>query len=166
MAKEVKETKPAVRRRTEIEPRRLSDIERMFEEWFDDFRSRPFPRLWRPDFLRLRPISLEAPALDVYEQKDDLIVKAEIPGLTKDEIDISLEGNTLTIKGEKKKEEEIKEEDYYRCERMFGAFSRSVELPVEVQADKVNASFKNGVLEIRLPKTEEAKKNVVKVKVA
>lgn len=166
MAKEVKETKPAVRRRTEIEPRRRSDVERMFEEWFDDFGSRPFPRLWRPDFSRFQQISLEAPALDVYEQKDDLIVKAEIPGLTKDEIDISLEGNTLTIKGEKKKEEEVKEEDYYRCERMFGAFSRSVELPIDVQADKVNASFKNGVLEIRLPKSEEARKNVVKVKVA
>ena len=166
MAKEVKETKPAVRRRMEIEPRRFSDVQRMFEEWFDDFWSRPFPRLWRPDFSRLRSLSLEAPALDVYEQKDDLVVKAEIPGLTKDEIDISLEGNTLTIKGENKKEEEVKEEDYYRCERTFGAFSRSVELPVGVQADKVNASFKNGVLEIRLPKTEEAKKNVVKVKVA
>ena len=166
MAKEVKETKPAVSRRTEIAPRRFSDVERMFEDWFEDFWSRPFPRLWRPDFSRLRAISLEAPALDVYEQKDDLIVKAEIPGLTKDEIDISLEGNTLTIKGEKKKEEEVKEEDYYRCERTYGAFSRSVELPMEVQADKVNASFKNGVLEIRLPKTGEAKKNVVKVKVA
>ena len=62
--------------------------------------------------------------------------------------------------------EEVKEEDYYRCERTYGAFSRSIELPMAVQTDKVNASFKNGVLEIRLPKTEEAKKNVVKVKVA
>ena len=166
MAKEVKETKPAVRRRAEVEPWRFSDVERMFEDWFEDFSSRPFPRLWRPGFGRLRPISLEAPALDVYEQKDDMIIKAEMPGLTKDEIDITIDGNTLTIKGEKKKEEEVKEEDYYRCERTYGAFSRSVELPMAVQTDKVNASFKNGVLEIRLPKTEEAKKNVVKVKVA
>jgi len=90
--------------------------------------------------------------VDIYEEKD--------------EIDITLDGNTLTIKGEKKKEEEIKDEDYYRCERTFGAFSRSIDLPSEVKADKVNASFKNGVLEIRLPKTEEAKKNVLKVKVA
>jgi HSP20 family protein len=166
MATEVKETKPVVRRRAEMEPSRLSDVERMFEDWFEDFWAKPFPRLWRPRFARLRSISLEAPALDVYEQKDDLIVKAEIPGLTKDEIDITLEGNTLMIKGEKKKEEEVKEEDYYRCERTYGAFSRSIDLPVAVQTDKVNASFKNGVLEIRLPKTEEAKKNVVKVKVA
>jgi HSP20 family protein len=166
MAKEVKETKPAVCKRAEAEPWRLSDVERMFEDWFEDFWSRPFPRLWRPNFARLRSISLETPTLDVYEQKDDLIVKAEIPGLTKDEIDITLEGTTLTITGEKKKDEEVKDEDYYRCERTYGAFSRSIDLPLAVQTDKVNASFKNGVLEIRLPKTEEAKKNVVKVKVA
>lgn len=166
MAKEVKESKPAVRRGAEGLPWRLSDVERMFEDWFEDFSSRPFPRLWRPGFARLRSISLEAPVLDVYEQKDDLIVKAEIPGLTKDEIDISLDGDTLTIKGEKKKEEEVKEENYYRCERAYGAFSRSIELPVAVQTDKVNASFKNGVLEIRLPKTEEARKNIVRVKIA
>jgi HSP20 family protein len=166
MSKDVKDTKPVVRRRTEMEPTRFSNVERMFEEWFEDFWSRPVSRFWRPDFLRLRSIALEAPALDVYDQKDDVIVKAEIPGLTKDEIEISLEGNFLTVKGEKKKEEEVKEEDYYRHERTFGAFSRTIELPVDIKTDKVNASFNNGVLEIRLPKAEEAKKNVVKVKVA
>jgi HSP20 family protein len=166
MAKELKDIKPVVRRRAEIEPRRFSDVERIFEDWFENFWSRPSPRLWRPDFWRSRGLSFETPALDVYEEKDDLIVKAEIPGLAKDEIDISLDGNTLMIKGEKKKEEEIKEEDYYRCERTFGSFLRSIELPMDIKTDKVNASFKNGVLEIRLPKAEEAKKNVVKVKVA
>jgi HSP20 family protein len=165
-AKEVKDIKPVAGRRSEIEPRRFSDIEKMFEDWLGDFWSRPVTRLWRPDLWSLRPTSLEMPALDVYEEKDDVIVKAEIPGLTKDEIDISLEGNMLTIKGEKKKEEEVKEEDYYRCERTFGSFSRNIELPMDVKTEKVNASFKDGVLEIRLPKAEEAKKNVVKVKVA
>jgi HSP20 family protein len=75
----------------------------------------------------------------------------------------SLQGVELN---EKQKEEEVKDDDYYRCERTYGAFSRSIELPVTVQTDKVHASFKNGVLEVRMPKTEEAKKNVVKVKVA
>jgi HSP20 family protein len=164
MAKEVKDVKPSGR--TEVQPRRFSDVERMFEDWFQNFWSQPVPNLWRPDFWRLRPMSIETPALDVYEEKDDLIVKAEIPGLTKDEIDITLDGNTLTIKGEKKKEEEVKEEDYYRCERSFGSFLRSIELPLDLKSDKVNATFKNGVLEIRLPKAETAKKNVVKVKVA
>jgi HSP20 family protein len=166
MAKEIKDTKPAVPSRMDVEPHRFADIEKMFEDWFDDFWTRPAPRLWRPDVWPLRRMTLKAPALDVFEQKDDLIVKAEIPGLAKDEIDITLDGKVLTIKGEKKKEEEVKEDDYYRCERTFGAFSRSVELPVAVQPDKVNASFKDGVLEIRLPKTEEAKKSIVKVKVA
>jgi HSP20 family protein len=166
MAKEMKDIKPAVRRGTDVEPWRFSDVERMFEDWFDHFWSRPLPRMWRPDFWRLRPISMTAPTLDFYEEKDDLIVKAEIPGMTKDEIDISLDGNMLTIKGEKKKEEEVKEENYYHCERTFGSFLRTVELPMGVKPDKVDASFKNGVLEIRLPKAEEAKKNVFKVKVA
>jgi HSP20 family protein len=71
----------------------------------------------------------------------------------------------LTLKGEKKKEEKVEEKDYYRCERSYGAFVRSVELPKGVQADKVKASFKNGVLEVRLPKTEEAKTKEIKVKI-
>ena len=165
MTKDVKETKPAVRHQAEIRPWRLPEVENMFERMFDDSWFRPFPRprlaLWGP-----RAFTLEAPAIDMYEEKDALVVKAEIPGLLKDEIDVSVTGNVLTIKGEKKKEEEVKEDDYYRCERTFGAFSRTIELPMDVKTDKVNASFKNGVLEIRLPKTEETKKNVVKVKVA
>jgi HSP20 family protein len=165
MTKEVKDITPAVRREG-IEAKRFGDIEKLFEHWFEDFWSRPVPRLWRPEFWRFKETQLDVPTLDVYEEKDDLIVKAEIPGLNKEDIDISLEGNALTIKGEKKKEEEVKENDYYRCERSFGAFSRSIELPVDVKADKVNATFTNGVLEIRLPKADGAKKNVVKVKVA
>lgn len=165
MTKEVKETKPAVRRAAEIRPWLSSDIEGMFERMFDNSRLRPFPSPWL-DFRRPRTFELEAPAIDIFEDKDDLVVKAEIPGLLKDEIDVSVTGKVLTIKGEKKKEEEIKEKDYYRSERSFGAFSRTIELPVEVKANDVKASFKNGVLEIRLPKTEEAKKNVVHVKVA
>jgi HSP20 family protein len=71
----------------------------------------------------------------------------------------------LTLKGEKKKEEKVEEKDYYRCERSYGAFVRSIDLPRDVQADKVKASFKNGVLEVRLPKTEEAKTKEIKVKI-
>ena len=165
MTKETKETKPAVRQRGEVRPWRLMDIERAFEPMFGDSWFRPFQRPWL-DFWRPQGVSLEAPAIDVYEDKDDLVVKAEIPGLLKDELDVSVTGRMLTVKGEKKKEEEINEKDYYRCERAFGSFSRTVELPVEVKTDHIKASFKNGVLEIRLPKTEEARKNVVHVKVA
>ncbi len=93
------------------------------------------------------------------------MVKAELPGMDKDNIEVNLTDHTLTIKGEKKKEEEIKEKDYYRAERSYGSFFRTVELPKEVHSDKVKAHFKNGILEVRLPKTEEAKAKEVKVKV-
>ena len=86
-------------------------------------------------------------------------------GIDKDNIEVNLIDHTLTIKGEKKKEEEVKEENYYRCERSYGSFLRSVELPKDVHADKVKASFKNGILEVRMPKTEEAKSKEIKVKV-
>ncbi|HXV84621.1 MAG TPA: Hsp20/alpha crystallin family protein [Candidatus Binatia bacterium] len=93
------------------------------------------------------------------------MVKAELPGMEKDNIEVNLSDNRLPIKGEKKQEQEVKKEGYYRAERSYGSFVRTLELPKEVQADKVKAAFKNGILEIRLPKTEEAKKKETKVKV-
>jgi HSP20 family protein len=162
MAK-VNETKPAVRR-GDLELRRES-VQRLFDQWFEDFWSRPFSRLRGPDFWP-QSISPRAPALDVFEQKNELIVKTEIPGLTKDEIDIRLDGNVLTIKGQKKKDEDIKEHNYYRRERVFGTFFRRVELPVEIHADKVNAVFKGGVLEIRLPIKDTPRRNSIKVNIA
>lgn len=108
---------------------------------------------------------MRAPAVDLFEEKDDIVVKAEIPGIDKDSINVNLSDHTLTIKGEKKKEEEVKEENYYRSERSYGSFVRTLELPKDVHADKVKATFKNGVLEVRMPKTEEAKAREIKVKV-
>jgi HSP20 family protein len=101
----------------------------------------------------------------LYEEKGEIVAKAELPGLTKEDIEVKITENVLTIKGEKKKEEEVKEKDYYRSERSYGSFMRSVELPREVQADKIKATFKNGILEVRLPVSEEAKKKEIKVKV-
>ena len=144
-------------------------IEREMERWIEEPLERALgPRLW-PPFRRgqvLRWLQDAAtPFVDIYEEGDTVIVKAEVPGLDKEEIEVSLTGNTLTLKGEKKKEEKIEEKDYYYCERSYGAFSRTVELPTEVQADKITASLKNGIIEIRLPKTEVAKKKEVKVQV-
>ena len=110
-------------------------------------------------------MEITTPAVDLYKEKDDIVVKAELPGMEKDNIELNLSDNRLTIRGEKKKEEEVKKEGYYRSERSYGSFVRTLELPSEVQTDKVKAAFKNGVLEIRLPKTEEAKKKETKVKV-
>jgi len=105
------------------------------------------------------------PSLDVAETKNDLVIKAEIPGIDPKDIDISLSDGILTIKGEKRQEREEKEEDYHLIERSFGSFSRSVQLPKGVQSEKINASYKNGILKVVLPKTEEAKKKEIKIKV-
>ena len=109
-------------------------------------------------------MKITTPAVDLYEEKDDIVVKADLPGMDKDNIEVNLSGNRLTIKGEKKQEEEVKKEGYYRSERSYGSFVRTLELPREVQTDKVKAAFKNGILEIRLPKTEESKKKEIQVK--
>jgi HSP20 family protein len=105
------------------------------------------------------------PTLDISETKSDLIVKAELPGIDPKEIDISLTGDTLTIKGEKQQEKEEKEENYYRIERSYGIFSRTIKLPVSVQNNKIKASYQHGVLKITLPKSEEAKQKQIKIKV-
>jgi len=97
------------------------------------------------------------PAVDVAETEDAVNVKVEAPGVKKDDIKISVVNNVLTIRGEKKMEKETSEENYHRIERVYGSFVRSLELPAEVHADKVKASFKDGVLSIVLPKSEETK---------
>lgn len=104
------------------------------------------------------------PSLDLSETKNDIVVKAELPGIDTKDIDISLTNDVLSIKGEKKQEKEEKEEDYHFVERSYGSFTRSIRLPRDVQSDKISASYKNGVLKITLPKSEEAKKKEVKVK--
>jgi len=110
-------------------------------------------------------LEVVAPTVDLYEEKDEIVVKAELPGIDKNNIEVNLTDHMLTIKGEKKKEEEVKEKNYYRSERSYGSFLRTLELPKDVHGDKVKASFKNGILEVRMPKTEEAKAKEIKVKV-
>ena len=107
--------------------------------------------------------SLWAPAVDIVDEKDQIKVKAELPGMKREEIEVNLENDILTIKGEKKEEKEIKEKDFVRSERYYGAFHRSFSLPASVDASKVNASYKDGVLEITLPKKEGAKPKQIKV---
>jgi HSP20 family protein len=137
------------------------DMDRMMDDLFSRRRRSWWPQRWfRPD-----EEEITAPAIDVYEDKDAIVVKAELPGMNKDDIEVNLSNHLLTIKGQKKKEEEIKEENYYRCERSYGSFLRTLELPKDVHSDKVKASFKSGVLEVRLPKTEEAKSKETKVHV-
>lgn len=105
------------------------------------------------------------PSLDVSESKDKVVVKAEAPGIDPKEIDISLSNGILTLKGEKKREREEKDENYHVLERSYGSFSRSLLLPAEVQEDKVKASYKDGILTITFPKTEKAKERAIKIEV-
>ena len=140
----------------------LVQMERMFDELWP----LPVPQMF--DRLRSLPRAVmpPGPSIDVYDEGNEIIVKAEIPGSKKEEITVDLADSGLTISGAKERKEEVKDDQYYLCERSYGSFSRSVELPSEIQSDKAGASFTDGVLEIRLPKTEEAKRKAVKVKIS
>jgi len=102
----------------------------------------------------------------MYEQDEALVVKAALPGMEKDDIQVSVRGNTLSITGERKVESEVKEENYYCCEQRYGKFSRSISLPAGVDTEKISASYKNGILEVTLPKTEEVKPKQIEIKTA
>jgi HSP20 family protein len=143
----------------------LGRWEHEMERMFDDFLGRVGRPIWGERWWPAQPIGLSTPPLDLYEEKDEIVVKTELPGMAKEDIQVNITDHLLSIKGEKKREEETKEKNYYCCERSYGAISRTVELPTEVRGEKARASFKNGVLELHFPKTEEAKKKEVKVKV-
>jgi HSP20 family protein len=105
------------------------------------------------------------PPLDVFEDKDNLIVRAEVPGMKREDIDVSFHDGVLTLSGERKSEEKYSEAETYRSERFLGRFQRTVTLPTPVDADKVKANYKDGILTVTLPKTEEAKPKQIEVNV-
>lgn len=107
-----------------------------------------------------------SPALDVHQDKDHVFVTAELPGMKKEEIDISLQNGTLLISGERKQEEEKEEGGAFRSERYFGRFHRSVSLPTPVDGNAVTAAYKDGILTVTLPKAEEAKPKQIEVSVS
>ena len=130
------------------------EIDRLFEA--------PLAELARTSQL----LSGWTPALDVFEDKDNVYVRAEIPGMRKEEIEVSLHNGSLSISGERKSEEKFKDAEVYRGERFFGRFQRSVTLPTPVAQDKVKAQYKDGILTVTLPKTEEAKPKHIDVNVS
>ncbi|MFQ5839912.1 MAG: Hsp20/alpha crystallin family protein [Candidatus Methylomirabilales bacterium] len=105
------------------------------------------------------------PAVDIYETADSIVLKAEVPGARREDIDIQVRDNTLILRGERRVEKDVQEENYLRVERSYGAFHRAFTLPTIIQQDKIKAVFKDGVLEVSLPKAEEAKPKRVKVEV-
>jgi len=132
------------------------DINRLFDNFF---RGGP---AWEEG--ELAP-SAWLPAVDVAEQENEFLVKVELPGVNKDDVKITLQNNVLTVKGEKKQEKEAKGVDYHRVERSYGSFCRSFTLPSTVKADRIDASYKDGILSVTLPKAEEAKPKQIEVKV-
>jgi len=126
-------------------------------------------RLFEDSFVRLSRLwptlgEWQLP-IDMYQTENEVVVKAAVPGFKPEEIDISITGDTLTIKGEHKEGNQVKEEDYFYRECRFGAFSRSLTIPVKVKTDKAEAVFENGMLTLTLPKAEEVKPKQIKVKV-
>jgi HSP20 family protein len=140
--------------------RELANLQERMNRLFSDWRIRP---TWESEEIGQ---GSWIPPVDIYETADAVVLKAELPGISKDDINVEVKDNTLTLRGEKKFEKEVKEENYYRVERSYGTFQRSFSLPSTVQQDKVKAKFKDGILEISLPKAEEAKPKQIKVDVA
>ncbi|KAB2842339.1 MAG: Hsp20/alpha crystallin family protein [Melioribacteraceae bacterium] len=124
----------------------FESFQNQIKKYFDDFPS--FGMNFENSF---------SPRIDISEKNDKILVEAEIPGVKKEDLKITLQDNILTIKGEKKKEEESKDNNYYRCERSYGSFSRSFTLPAEVNTEKVDAKFSDGMLKIELKKIEPKK---------
>jgi len=105
------------------------------------------------------------PAVDIYETGENLVLQAELPGINPDDVEIRVEDNTLYLKGERKFEKEVKEENFHRVERSYGTFARSFALASSIDSDKVKAEYKNGILTLTLPKREEAKPKTIKINV-
>lgn len=132
---------------------------RWFEEFFNDF---PFDGSFLESLERRESWN---PSVDILEKDDKLILRAELPGMTEKDIDLKLEGNTLTLKGERKMDNEDKKSNYHRVESFYGSFTRSFRLPDTVDLDKIKAEYKNGVLTVTFPQKPEAKPREIPVSV-
>jgi len=107
-----------------------------------------------------------APAVDIYEQGHDIVLKAELPGVDPKDVDVRVENNVLTLRGERKLDNEVKRENYHRVERSYGAFTRSFTMPNMVDTEKIKAEYKDGVLRVSLPKKDEAKPKQISINVS
>jgi len=139
--------------------RDLSAIQERMNQIFEDALARS---RGREEGLRT---GMWTPAVDIYENSDFVVVKAELPGVEKNQISVEVKDGILSLRGERKFEKEVKEESYHRIERSYGSFQRSFSLPVSVDQDQVTARFEDGVLEVKLPKKEKAKPKQIQVDV-
>ena len=152
--------------KTERSGSMLSPFEEV-ERWLNEGWTSPFSLLTRTTWPIFGAEDFEklTPAVDMYEEGKELVMKADMPGVKKEDLHLDLSENILTISGEKKMEETVEKGGFYSCERSYGKFSRSFELPSEVDTEKITASLKEGVLEIRLAKTEKAEKETRKISI-
>lgn len=161
---EVKEVKQDIKK---VEPIHaltpFEDMERFFESRFPSRWMLPFD--WSIPSLSEAKVPFEGkiPKVDIIDRDKELVVKAELPGIDKKDLDISVTKNTVTIQGSTSHEEKEEKGDYYRCEISRGSYSRSLSLPADIDEGKVKAKFKDGVLELTLPKLEKAKRRTIKI---
>lgn len=135
------------------------EINKVFDNFFNDF---SFPSLRNTEELWSNSFS---PKVNVSESDNEIKVEAELPGLEEKDIDVTLNNNSLVIKGERKSQKEDKKENYHVVESSYGSFCRTIPIPDGVDTDKIDAVFKNGVMKINIPKTEEARKKVKRIPV-
>jgi len=149
-------------------PRSIAPFEDM-ERWFEDMFRDPFSllsgRVW-PETRELAEFETLSPRVDIFEEGNEVVLKADMPGIEKKDIDITLADNMLTISGESTHGDKVEKGSYVRCERTHGSFFRSFELPSDIDAEKIKAHLDNGVLEVRFPKTEESKSRNKKITVS
>jgi HSP20 family protein len=142
---------------------RFSVLEKSFRDTFADF----IKSFFEDDFFMTDLIRSDfEPRVDVYEKDNQIVVKADIPGIDEKDLNVELEGNVLTISGKKEEEREVKEKNYHRVERSYGSFCRSITLPEGIEADKVTAEYKKGVLTVNIPKSKSAETKKIAVKVS
>jgi HSP20 family protein len=142
--------------------KRMHDMESLFEDFFSsDWMS---PSTWElPDWTRMGQLDLKVPKMDIVDRDDDVLVRVDLPGVKKEDVDVSLTDDTVTVKGSTSEEKKEEKGDYYRCETMQGSFSRTMSLPSEVDGSKAKSTFKDGVLEVVVPKLEKAHRHTVKI---
>ncbi len=131
-------------------------FQRLFEEMFEDFGESFLPERWTERRF--------VPAIDVSEDENELTITAELPGMDREDLEVTVDNGVLCLRGEKKEEEVSEEADYHRVERRYGQFERRMRLPGYVNADKIQATYEHGVLKLTLPKTEAAKARSIQIK--
>ena len=150
-----------------VEPARalrpFEDMDRLFDKFMSRGWFSPFQMEWPTLPASAMPFEGKTPNVDVIDRDDDVVVKAELPGVDKKDIDISVTQNTVTIKGKTSHEHKEEKGDYYRCEISRGSYSRTLSLPADVDEEKAKAVYKDGILELVLPKLKKSKRHSIKV---